>query len=325
MHPPEVVVSCGDPQGIGPEVSLAGALLFLEREPRARITLVGPRRFLLAQAERSGLGLHGMPPLPGRPALLEVEDPEAELPPPPSAAGGALALRSLQAAFRRVREDPRGRVLVTAPLSKEAVARTLPGFRGHTDWLAEACGLDEEEATMLFLAEDLRVALGTVHLPLAHVPAALSVDLLLRRLRCLRAFGRRHLGLPEPRVAVLALNPHAGEGGLLGGEEIEIIAPALRAFAAEGGRASGPHGADVFFSSPPAREADFVLAMYHDQGLLPVKLQSFGRAVNVTAGLPIVRTSVDHGCAFDIAGRGLARADAMAEAIRTAVALLPSS
>jgi 4-hydroxythreonine-4-phosphate dehydrogenase len=238
---------------------------------------------------------------------------------PPSAGGGAAALAVLEAALDRVRGGER-RALVTAPLSKAAVTASGVPFSGHTGWLAERLGV--QRVVMLFIAGAQRVALATVHVPLKEVSSSLSLEGLVNTLEILDSWLRTHAGLDSPDLAVLGLNPHAGEDGLLGTEEREVIAPGIDAFNRRGGRASGPHSADSFFRTPVAQEADAVLAMYHDQGLIPMKAPGLPPAVNVTLGLPLVRTSVDHGCAFSLAGQGNADPGSMVAALDCARGLL---
>lgn len=310
----ELVVSTGDPQGIGPEVSEKAAKEFLESHPSCRIVLVGDPGLFEAELPDVGQDLEG-----ARLQILPVPFPRPLTEAPPSPAGGAAALASLKAAFERVRERP-GRALVTAPLSKVAVASHGVPFTGHTEWLAEE--LQSPSPLMLFCAPGLRVALATVHVALKDVPARISAGAVLRSLRTFRQGLKERFGVEEPRLAVLGLNPHAGEGGLLGREEIEAIRPQMEAFRREGGLAFGPFSADSFFQPRLLAGYHGVLAMYHDQGLLPLKALSFGEAVNVTLGIPMIRTSVDHGCAYDLAQTGRADPKSMLAALRLAHTLL---
>ena len=213
-----------------------------------------------------------------------------------------------------------GRVeaIATAPVNKEAFALAGLPWKGHTDLLGHLTG--SPHVAMMFDAPGLRTVLATVHMALADVPRALTVDLLVRTIR-LTARELPAFGCDRPRIAMAALNPHAGEHGLMGREDDEVIAPAVQACAREGIDVSGPHPGDTVFVRAHRGEFDVVVACYHDQGLIPVKLLAFGKSVNVTLGLPIVRTSVDHGTAFDIAGRGVADAGSMIEAVRLAARL----
>ncbi|WP_203594548.1 4-hydroxythreonine-4-phosphate dehydrogenase PdxA [Wenzhouxiangella limi] len=203
--------------------------------------------------------------------------------------------------------------MVTAPVHKGVINDAGIAFSGHTEFLAECAGVDR--VVMMLTAENLRVALATTHLPLARIPGAIKTADLTRTLRILWADLRARFNIADPRILVLGLNPHAGEGGHLGGEEIEVIAPVIEHLKAEGFRLDGPLPADTAFLPERLEGADAVLAMYHDQGLPVLKYAGFGRAVNVTLGLPFVRTSVDHGTALDRAGTGRAETGSLAAAI----------
>jgi 4-hydroxythreonine-4-phosphate dehydrogenase len=234
---------------------------------------------------------------------------------PADAAGAIAALDAGLALVRRGVAD----ALVTAPVSKESIARhLLPDFRGHTDYLAAACGLERygRDYLMAFLAPDLQVALLTVHLPLADALAAAREPRALdEALGCLG----RHGG--GGRIALAGLNPHAGEGGLLGAEDGAVLAPAVERARRRGLDVHGPESADSLFARARRGEFDWVLALYHDQGLIAVKTAAFGLATNWTLGLPILRTSVDHGTAFPLAGKGIADARPLAAVVATTLQL----
>jgi 4-hydroxythreonine-4-phosphate dehydrogenase len=234
----------------------------------------------------------------------------------PADAAGAMA--ALDAGIALVRQGLAD-ALVTAPISKESIARhLLPDFRGHTDYLAAACGLERygRDYLMAFLAPDLQVALLTVHLPLAEaLAAAIEPRALDEALACLD----RHAG--GGRIALAGLNPHAGEGGLLGSEDRAVLAPAVERARRRGLDVHGPESADSLFARARRGEFDWVLALYHDQGLIAVKTAAFGLATNWTLGLPILRTSVDHGTAFHLAGRGIADEQPLETVIRTTLQL----
>ncbi len=224
------------------------------------------------------------------------------------------------AIVRAVNDAKAGRIdaLATAPINKQAFAAAGLPWRGHTELLAHLTGAPR--AAMMFYAEALRVILATVHIPLADVPGALTRPLL----EAIIGLADRELprfGIVSPRLALAGLNPHAGEHGLMGGEEEAVLAPAVAACRARGIDIQGPLPADTVFVRAVGGEFDAVVACYHDQGLIPVKLVAFGKAVNVTLGLPIIRTSVDHGTAFDIAGKGVADPSSLIEAIRLAARL----
>jgi 4-hydroxythreonine-4-phosphate dehydrogenase len=208
--------------------------------------------------------------------------------------------------------------VVTGPVSKALLAEVGFTHPGQTEFLSSACGRPVDEAVMMLAGPSLRAVPITVHCALAEVPKRLTSELIVARARVVDAALRRDFGIPAPRIAVAALNPHAGENGLMGHEESEIIAPAIEQLQAEGIDATGPHPADSLFA-PRARETyDVALAMYHDQALVPLKALDFDAGVNVTLGLPIVRTSADHGTAFAIAGKRLADPGATIAAIRLA-------
>ncbi|WP_081192473.1 4-hydroxythreonine-4-phosphate dehydrogenase PdxA, partial [Halomonas sp. BC1] len=221
--------------------------------------------------------------------------------------------------------------MVTAPLHKGVIIEGgYPHFTGHTEWLRDACGVDE--VVMLLATDaalhatspqwqgesDLRVALVTTHLPLRDVADAITGERIARISRLLVADLQRQFGIAQPRVAVCGLNPHAGEDGHLGREELEIITPTLQALRAEGLNVEGPFPADTLFTPRHLAEVDAVLAMYHDQGLAVLKYAGFGQAANITLGLPLVRTSVDHGTALDLAGRGIANPSSLGVAVALA-------
>ena len=234
----------------------------------------------------------------------------------------ATAGRAAYEAIVRAVEDARaGRIdaIATAPINKEAFAAAGLPWPGHTELLAHLTGA--RRVAMMFYADALRVVLATVHVPLRKVPETLTQARLEDTIE-LSAAELPRFGLPAPRLAVAGLNPHAGEHGLLGAEEDDVMTPAIAACAARGIDVRGPFPADTLFNRAMKGEFDAVIACYHDQGLIPVKLVAFGRAVNVTLGLPIIRTSVDHGTAFDIAGRGIADPSSLIEAVRLAARLV---
>ncbi len=213
--------------------------------------------------------------------------------------------------------------MVTAPVQKSVINDAGVPFQGHTEFLAEACGV--EDVVMLLVCPEMRVALVTTHLPLSAVSAAITPQRLRQTLRILHQDLLTRFALSAPRIAVLGLNPHAGEGGHMGTEERDVITPTLEQLRAEGMQLLGPLPADTAFGQDALSRCDAVLAMYHDQGLPTLKYAGFGRAVNVTLGLPIIRTSVDHGTALDLAGRGGADAGSLAEAIALARQLADSA
>lgn len=216
---------------------------------------------------------------------------------------GKIALQSLEAATSDLASN-KFDVLVTAPIDKKAIQSDEFDFPGHTEYLAKMSAVDE--ALMLMVSENLRVGIVTGHIPLKDVPGAISKDKIIGKIDKMLATLEKDFAIRKPKIAVLGLNPHAGEKGMMGTEESDVISPAVNAVRDKGHLVYGPYPADGFFGSSSFKEFDGVLAMYHDQGLAPFKALSFGYGVNYTAGLPIVRTSPDHGTAFEIAGKGLA-------------------
>jgi len=204
--------------------------------------------------------------------------------------------------------------MVTAPVHKGVINDAGIEFSGHTEFLQEICGV--ERVVMMLATEELRVALVTTHLPLSEVPRAITPERITQVTRILNQDLKRFFGVAQPRILVAGLNPHAGEGGYLGREELDVIEPTLESLRAEGITLTGPLPADTLFTPHWLNDADAVLAMYHDQGLPVLKFQGFGRAVNITLGLPIVRTSVDHGTALDLAGTGRADIGSLKQAVR---------
>jgi len=235
----------------------------------------------------------------------------------PSKQAGRAAFLSLEAATRDLK-DGKIDVMVTAPINKDNIHSEEFAFPGHTEYLEAAAG-DGAKALMVMVCEQMRVALVTTHVPIAQVPAMLTVDLILEKLRTFAASLQRDFGCLQPRIAVLSLNPHAGENGLLGTEERDIIGPAIEQARDEGITCFGPYASDGFFGSRMYDHFDGILAMYHDQGLAPFKTVAMDSGVNFTAGLPIVRTSPDHGTGYDIAGQGIANEASMRHAIYTAI------
>lgn len=244
---------------------------------------------------------------------------EAQLELTPGTASEAAGKEALLALDKAMEDAMAGKLhaLVTAPLDKNTVAASSPGFSGHTGYIAEKLGVSEYE--MILVSEELRVGLATEHVPLSEVSASLSVDKLVSKLNVLYDSLREDFGLTKPKIAVLGLNPHAGDGGLLGKEEEEIIKPAIAKVFANDKLVYGPYSADSYFGSGIHHSFDGVLAMYHDQGLIPFKTYAFYDGVNFTAGLNLVRTSPDHGTAYSLAGKGQAETLSFRNAIYEAI------
>lgn len=234
----------------------------------------------------------------------------------PTESSGTYAIQSLDAATKDLAAG-KVDVLVTAPISKDAMSKAGFKFPGHTEYLADMAG--EEEALMFMISSNLRVGLVTSHIAIKDVPGQISIDLVLRKLRAMNQSLMKDFGIQRPKIAVFGLNPHAGENGKMGEEEQSIIGPAIQKAKNENILAYGPFPADGFFGSPSRNNYDGILAMYHDQGLAAFKAISFDEGVNYTAGIPVVRTSPDHGTAFDIVGKGLASGESMRQAIYLAM------
>lgn len=314
---PQLVLTPGEPAGIGPDIALACAARGV---PGADLVLVADRTLLEARARRLKLRLRFRAPEERGPGIAVLHVPlRAPVRAGTLDAGNApYVLETLDRALARVQTAPRG-ALVTGPVHKGVINDAGIAFSGHTEYLAARTGT--ARVVMLLAAPRLRVALATTHLPLRAVPQALAQTDLLEVLRIVDADLRRRFGIARPRIRVAGLNPHAGEQGHLGREEIELIAPAVAAARAAGLRVDGPWPADTLFTPPMLAGADAVLTMYHDQGLPVLKHSGFGEAVNVTLGLPVVRTSVDHGTALDLAGSGRAEAGSLRAALRLAAKL----
>jgi 4-hydroxythreonine-4-phosphate dehydrogenase len=298
-----VVLSCGEPAGIGPEIAVKARLALGARRP---FVWIGDPRHLPAgtawqaiarPADAEGIADTVLPIL-----VQEFAAPASPGRPAPENAQAVIA-----AITRGVHLVQAGEAsaLCTAPIHKKALKDGAGfAFPGHTEFLAALAGV--ERVAMMLACPNLRVVPVTIHMALAEVPAALTADLLEATIRITRAGLIRDFAIPAPRLAVAGLNPHAGEGGAMGKEEITLISPLLDRLRAEGMAITGPHSADTMFHAAARAGYDAAIAMYHDQALIPIKTLDFAGGVNVTLGLPFIRTSPDHGTAFDIAGRGIA-------------------
>ena len=315
---PVIALTSGEPAGIGPDL----ALMLARADFPARIVVIGDEEMLAARCRALGLtaslcryvatGLASSDALeidhvplahPARPGHLD-------------AANGPYVLATLDRAIDGCLIGEFD-AMVTAPVHKGAINDAGIPFTGHTEYLAQRTGA--EHVVMMLVGGGLRVALATTHLALADVPRAITRASLAATIRVIHAALSDQFGIANPRILVSGLNPHSGESGHLGREEIEVIEPVIRALAAEGMSVEGPIPADTLFVPERLQRADCALAMYHDQGLPVLKYASFGRGVNVTLGLPIVRTSVDHGTALDLAGTGRAEVGSLNEAMRLAL------
>jgi 4-hydroxythreonine-4-phosphate dehydrogenase len=333
---PDIAITCGEPAGIGPEIAIRAAW---ELRGQVNSVLVGDAALLsliareidpairLLALSTQALSNAGLPQ-PGKDQVIVIDCPLAEpaIPGKLDARNGRAVLRTLDIGISGALAG-QFQAVVTAPLQKSVINDAGVTFTGHTEYFAEKTQTTQVVMMLAGGTPMLRVALATTHLPLKDVPAAITFDGLARTLDIIHADLRQKFGIAAPRILVTGLNPHAGEGGYLGREEIDVISPVLQAAQAKGIDARGPYPADTLFQPKYLEEADCVLAMYHDQGLPVLKHASFGRGVNITLGLPLVRTSVDHGTALDLAAAGLGRADhgSMLEAIRVAAHMAQAS
>jgi 4-hydroxythreonine-4-phosphate dehydrogenase len=313
-----IAVTSGEPAGIGPEICLA-----LAREDfAARIVVLGDRGLLAERAAALGVAVRLVEPgAASGDGALAVEHVPLAIRSTPGVTDPRNAPYVIAQIERAVDGCVRGEfaAMVTAPVHKAVINDAGIPFVGHTEFLAERTRTPH--VVMMLAGGGLRVALATTHMAMRDVPGSLSAAGLEATIRVLAGDLRRRFGLESPRVLVAGLNPHAGEGGHFGREEIEIIGPVLDKLRAEGFRLIGPMPADTLFTPDVLSRGDCVLAMYHDQGLPVLKYASFGHGINITLGLPLVRTSVDHGTALDIAGTGKADSGSLVEAVRTAVEL----
>ena len=306
-----IAVTAGDPSGIGPEVILK-AIPALPAALRSRLVIIGDRIVFAAASKRLRLSLPARPP-----RFIDCGAASPFYPGRSSAAAGRAALGYLDRAVSLWRTG-QIQALVTAPVTKWAIGKVAPSFVGQTEHLARAMG--RRDALMMFVSDRLRVALLTRHIPLARVSSALNQPMLNRALKLIAAELTTQFDIRRPKLAICGLNPHAGEEARCGREERDIMMPALRSLRRQGIVCDGPFAADGFFAAG-YRTYDAVVCAYHDQGLIPFKMLARDRGCQLSVGLPIPRTSPDHGSALDIAGRGIADPGSMIYAIRLAAKL----
>jgi len=319
----QLAITPGEPAGIGPDL-----LIQLMQQPQllppdCELIAIASPELLNERAHLLGLPLHlqqwqpgqRSPTRPSQLSIVPVKLRAAAIPGQLDAANAHYVLDTLRIATQLCL-DGHVQAMVTAPVHKGIINDAGIPFSGHTEFLAEQCGVSL--TVMMLATEGLRVALATTHLPLKDVAAAITPSSLMRVLRILNEDLKHKFGITQPRILVCGLNPHAGEGGHLGREEIEVINPVLELLRSEGMQLNGALPADTLFTDKYLANADAVLAMYHDQGLPVLKYKGFGRASNITLGLPIIRTSVDHGTALDLAGSGKADYGSLINAISTA-------
>lgn len=318
---PRLGLTAGEPAGIGPDLVIAAAgrpcpaALLAYGDP----SLLAERARLLRRAVRIIEHRAGTPLPPHECGQLHVLPVVLKAPAVPGRVDPANAPATLEAVRTAVTAALAGEIdaVVTAPISKAAINEAGIPFTGHTEFIGELCAAPLP--VMMLMSDALRVVLVTTHLPLARVSAAITPERLQSTLEITDAELRRRFGIAEPRLLVCGLNPHAGEDGHLGREELDVIGPVLDRLRSRGLRLTGPVAADTAFTGDSLRNVDAVVAMYHDQGLPPLKAGAFGDIVNVTLGLPIVRTSVDHGTALSLAGTGRARPDSLFAALDCAI------
>ncbi len=311
----KLAISTGEPAGIGPEVSIAAANAFIADNPHTKITLYGDRSLLQSQSLASQIQIAHIPLVkPNQIGRLNLEN-------------APYVLAVIQEASEACRSGVHD-ALITAPVQKSILSRPSIEFSGHTEFLAQLDGKDQ--VVMMLCGEisdpksedkksfPLRVALASTHLPIQQVAQSIQYKSLLQTIRIIHSDLQTRFGIASPIIMVTGLNPHAGEDGHLGREEIDTIIPAIKAAQVEGIKISGPFPADTLFNPARLQAADAVLAMYHDQGLAPFKFATFTEGVNVTLGLSYIRTSVDHGTALDIAGHDKADWHSMYAALNLA-------
>ena len=326
MKKPLIAITMGDPAGVGPEIILktldnpqvkkaCRLLIFGDRqvlESTARrlgrsFSIISIQRFDRTESWEESVGLYEASRLPVDQVIPGRPDPR----------WGAPVLEYIRLAARSALK---GQVaaMVTCPISKEIIRSLRPSFTGHTEFLARQS--KTRSFGMMLTGQRLKVSLVTIHLSLKKALRVLDTEKIIRTIELTHQTLTNRFGLRDPQIAVAGLNPHAGEQGAFGSEEEKIIAPAIRKAQGQGMRVSGPHPPDTLFYWAAQGRYDAVVALYHDQGLIPLKLLHFDNAVNITMGLPFIRTSVDHGTAFDIAGKGLANPDSLIQAVLLAVA-----
>lgn len=317
-----ILITLGDPNGVGPELLLK--TIHASDESGCQFILIGPRSVFEFYAHIMGVLLdipvirsHHLIPNQGNVIFDPFDNDFEPHPGKISTKAGQISMWALEQAMELINKGL-AHTLVTAPISKESIHMAGYSFPGHTEFLAERTNC--RDYTMMLVSGGLRVGLLTSHIPLRQVPENITQDTIIRKTGIIHNSLIHDFSIKKPKIAVLGMNPHAGDGGVLGTEENEIIEPAIL-YLKQKMNIEGPFAADGWFGNQLYEEFDAVLAMYHDQGLAPFKAISFGRGVNFTAGLPIIRTSPDHGTAFGIAGKNLAKIDSMNEAIKLAIQL----
>ena len=318
---PRIVLTAGEPAGIGPDIVIDAA----SRRFKAELIVIGDPGLLRHRAELLGKILYledfsenrpASTHEPGRLRIIPLHTQKPVMPGKPEPLNAGYVLESISTAVTGCLQG-KFHAMVTAPVNKAVINEAGIPFTGHTEFIAEQCRQDAP--VMMLLNENMRVALVTTHMPVSQVAGAVTQERISRVITVVRRDLQEKMHIRNPRMLVCGLNPHAGEGGFLGREEIDIIHPVLERLRAEGYALTGPVPADTAFTPDGLRHIDAVITMYHDQGLPVLKAQGFGEIVNVTLGLPLIRTSVDHGTALDLAGTGKARSGSLAAAIQLAI------
>jgi 4-hydroxythreonine-4-phosphate dehydrogenase len=319
-----IAISVGDINGIGPELILKSVQAY-HSDPSIQFVIYAPESVIRFYNEMYGMNIkfHVVTNddlIPDAGATI-VDNANIAVTPRPgeiSKIAGEVALDSIKQAVESVQKGYTSS-LTTSPISKESIQLAGSSHPGHTEYLSELTG--NSKFTMMLVSEAIRVALVTSHIPLRKVSESITKNIISEKISIVNQSLLNDFGIQNPKIAVLGLNPHAGDGGVLGMEEVEVISPVIRELNKAGINCDGPYAADGWFGMGKYHEFDAVIAMYHDQGLAPFKALTFGKGVNYSAGLPIIRTSPDHGTAFEISGKYLANNDSMLEAIKLAIIL----
>ncbi len=317
-----IALSCGDPAGIGPEIAakawaeLRGTCPFVYIGDANHLPAGMPIQRITDFSEATAICAEALP-------VLHLDFPSANTPGQPVAANAPSVIDAIELGVSMV-QSGRASALCTAPIHKKALMEGADfAYPGHTEFLAALAG--QQRVVMMLASDQLRVVPATIHIPLSRVPAALTPDLLRETIEITAQGLRTQFGISKPRISVAGLNPHAGEGGKMGHEELDWIAPLIQALPQDDYTVTGPHPADTMFHAAARARYDAAVAMYHDQALIPIKTLDFDMGVNVTLGLPFIRTSPDHGTALDIAGKGIANPSSMIEALKLAQRMAKSA
>ncbi len=314
MTPP-IALSCGEPSGIGPEIA---AKAWEELRDQCPFVWIGDPAHLPSETPWTAVEDTAIAPATSAASMpvLPIRFPEKNTLGTPSAANAASVIQSIETAVSLV-QSGKASAVCTAPIHKKALIDGADfDYPGHTEFLAALANRDR--VVMMLASDQLRVVPATIHIPLSQVPQTLTPDLLRETIQTTAQGLRDQFGITHPRIAVAGLNPHSGEGGKMGREEVEWITPFLDGLQSDDFTITGPHPADTMFHAAARKRYDVAIAMYHDQALIPIKTLDFDRGVNVTLGLPFIRTSPDHGTALDIAGKGIANPTSLIEALKLA-------